>query len=418
MELKPGYKLTEVGVIPEDWEVSCVGDSFDVCNELRLPISQSVRERMAGPYPYYGPTNIQGWINEYRVEGKYALIGEDGDHFLKWRNQAMTLLVSGQFNVNNHAHLVCGRENLTEWFYWFFSNRDLIPYLTRQGASRYKLKKATLLKMPCALPPLPEQRSIATALSDMDELLGGLDRLINKKRDLKQSAMQQLLTGKTRLPGFGVGENYKQTEVGVIPETWEIQTLGKISTISRLAGAEYTSFWTETVNGEIIALRGFNIGKGKIVERDLVHISNKLSLKLKRSRLCKGDVVYPCVGSIGNAVAITEDCKYHIQQNIARITPKPCVINSCYLVNFLMSTLAVKEVERFTSSSSQPSILVGSLRQYRILLPPTLEEQNAISSILSDMDTEIATLEQRRNKTRDLKQAMMQELLTGRIRLL
>jgi type I restriction enzyme S subunit len=91
MELRQGFRRTEAGVIPEDWVVKNVRDSFEVCNQLRLPISQSVRKQMTGPYPYYGPTSIQGWINEYRVEGEYALIGEDGDHFLKWQSQPMTL---------------------------------------------------------------------------------------------------------------------------------------------------------------------------------------------------------------------------------------------------------------------------------------------------------------------------------------
>jgi type I restriction enzyme S subunit len=108
MQVKPGYKQSEVGIIPKDWEVQCVGDAFEVRNQLRLPISQWVRERMSGVYPYYGPTSIQGWINDYRIDGKFALIGEDGDHFLKWQNQSMTLLVQGKFNVNNHAHLVFG----------------------------------------------------------------------------------------------------------------------------------------------------------------------------------------------------------------------------------------------------------------------------------------------------------------------
>jgi type I restriction enzyme S subunit len=108
MEVKRGYKQTEMGVIPDDWDVQPVADAFDVCDHLRLPISESVRERMTGPYPYYGPTSVQGWINEYRVDGEYALIGEDGDHFLKWQSQSMTLLARGRFNVNNHAHLVRG----------------------------------------------------------------------------------------------------------------------------------------------------------------------------------------------------------------------------------------------------------------------------------------------------------------------
>jgi len=210
---------------------------------------------------------------------------------------------------------------------------------------------------------------------------------------------------------------YKQTEVGVIPEDWSLYDLNGISIISRLAGAEYTSVWKETPDGEIIALRGFNIGKGKIVERDIVRISNELSLKLKRSRLCKGDVVYPCVGSIGNAAVINEDNKYHIQQNIARITPNPEIISSRYLSNYLMSSLGEKEVARFNASSSQPNVLVGSLRQYRVPLPPTKAEQKAIAEALSDADALVEALEQLIIKKRHIKQGAMQELLTGKRRL-
>ena len=143
MELKPGYKHTEVGIIPEHWEVKTIGDAFDICNHLRYPISQDDRKKIPGEYPYYGPTKAQDFINEYRVEGEYALIGEDGDHFLKWRDAQMTLLVKGKFNVNNHAHLVKGVNNLTSWFFYYFQHRDITSYLTRQGAGRYKLNKST-----------------------------------------------------------------------------------------------------------------------------------------------------------------------------------------------------------------------------------------------------------------------------------
>jgi len=210
---------------------------------------------------------------------------------------------------------------------------------------------------------------------------------------------------------------YKQTEMGVIPEDWNIAILGNISVISRLAGAEYTSLWVESNNGEIIALRGFNIGKGKLIERDLVTISNALSLKLKRSRLCSDDVIYPCVGSIGNAVVIEEDNKYHIQQNIARITPNQSILSSRYLANYLMSFLGQKEVARFNASSSQPSVLVGSLRQYRVPLPKSKIEQEVIAGALSDADALIESLENLIEKKRQIKQGAMQELLTGKKRL-
>ncbi|MGZ8160353.1 MAG: restriction endonuclease subunit S [Methylobacter sp.] len=224
--------------------------------------------------------------------------------------------------------------------------------------------------------------------------------------ELNEASAKYLPDEKLQVPA-----GYKQTELGMMPEDWSLIKLKEVSIISRLAGAEYTTMWQETLNGEIIALRGFNIGKGRIIDKDLSRISNELSLRLKRSRLSKGDVVYPCVGSIGNAVVITENDKFHIQQNIARITPNPKAINSGFLASYLMSFLGELEVSRFNASSSQPSVLVGSLREYRIPLPPTLAEQEAIAEALSDADALIEALEQLIAKKRQLKQGAMQELL-------
>ena len=147
-----------------------------------------------------------------------------------------------------------------------------------------------------------------------------------------------------------VKKGYKQTEVGVIPEDWNICYLEDITTITRLAGAEYSSVWKEVENGEIIALRGFNIGPNRIIDRDLSYISNKLSLQLKRSRLYKGDIIYPCVGTIGNAVVIEEDNKYHIQQNIAKITPADKKLSPHYLAYYLMSSFGLNEIGRFNAN--------------------------------------------------------------------
>ena len=106
--------------IPSGWRLSTVETECNICNNLREPLSEEERSLMQGPYPYYGPTKAVDYLDHFRVVGKYALIGEDGDHFLKYNEQDMTQLVSGQFNVNNHAHIVQGRENCTtEWFYTF-----------------------------------------------------------------------------------------------------------------------------------------------------------------------------------------------------------------------------------------------------------------------------------------------------------
>ncbi len=189
-----------------------------------------------------------------------------------------------------------------------------------------------------------------------------------------------------------VEKGYKKTDVGVIPQDWELKLLNDISVITRLAGYEYSTMWKEDPNGEIIALRGFNIGQNRILEKDFVRISDELSQKLKRSRLYRGNVIYPCVGTIGNAAVIDENDKYHIQQNIAKIIPDEKAIFPLYLSYYLMSTFGLSEIQKFNGSSSQPNILVGSLRRYSIITPP-LPEQTAIATALSDMDALIAQTE-------------------------
>jgi type I restriction enzyme, S subunit len=198
-----GYKKTKVGWIPEEWEESTVGKCCRIRNELRRPISSAERGTMSGPYRYYGPTGVLDHINEYRIEGEFALIGEDGDHFLKSAERSMTLLVSGQYNVNNHAHVVEGGEGCTtEWFHAYFQHRDIRSSLTRQGIGRYKLNKDALACLPTALPPLPQQEKITEILFTCDEATSRTVELIEAKQRQKKALVQQLLTCKRRLPGF------------------------------------------------------------------------------------------------------------------------------------------------------------------------------------------------------------------------
>ncbi len=305
-EVKNGYKLTEVGVIPNDWAVTNVGKAFEICNNLRLPISEAVREKMVGTYPYYGPTSVQGYINEYRVEGEYALIGEDGDHFLKWQAQAMTLLVDGRFNVNNHAHLVRGTKNLTTWFYYYFSHRDLTQYLTRQGAGRYKLTKRVLSEIPCAFPPTKaEQEAIANALSDADALIESLEQLITKKRQIKQGTMQELLTGKKRLPGFS-GE-------------WEVKKLGDIAEMG--SGGTPASSFLDYYDGDIpwVSISDMTKG-GKVIQCTDRNLSGLGFANSAAQMFPAGTVLYAMYASLGEcSIAGISLCS---SQAILGILPK------------------------------------------------------------------------------------------------
>jgi type I restriction enzyme S subunit len=151
-------KLARIRDIPDGWRLGKVGKDCSIRNELRLPISQDDRRKMSGDYPYYGPTGVLDYIDEYRLDGTFALIGEDGDHFLKFNDRPMTQLIHGKSNVNNHAHIIEGTADCSaEWFYHYFKHRDITHVLSRQGAGRYKLNKATLEGLPILLPPLPLQ---------------------------------------------------------------------------------------------------------------------------------------------------------------------------------------------------------------------------------------------------------------------
>lgn len=408
-KIKQGYKQTEVGVIPKDWEVKTIGEAFDIYNHLRYPISQDARKKMAGIYPYYGPTKVQDYINEYRVEGEYALIGEDGDHFLKWQDSPMTLLVNGKFNVNNHAHLVKGTRNLTSWFYYYFQNKDLTPYLTRQGAGRYKLTKNTLITIPCPLPPLSEQRAIATALSDVDALITSLDKLIAKKRDIKQATMQQLLTGRTRLPGFG-GE-------------WEVRKFGEIFQFLNTANNSRSDF---SENGEI---KYIHYGDIHTKWRSFLDCSSNELPLIQRDRV--GNVPFLEDGDLVMADASEDYDGIGISVEVKNATDKKIVAGlHTFLLRgdkevladgfkgYLQYIPAVKDsLKKAATGISVYGISKNNVKNISICLPDVMEQQ-AIATILSDMDAEIAALEQKRDKTRALKQGMMQELLTGKTRLL
>jgi len=195
------FKYSSLGRIPVEWEVKRLVESSEVCNSFRKPIAALVRENMRGDYPYYGPTGILDYIDEYRVDGKFVLIGEDGDHFLKFKSQEMTLLVEGKYNVNNHAHILRGKGNvLTEWLHLFFLHRDITLHLTRQGAGRFKLNKAALLELLLSVPKEPaEQDRILKVINTLRQNQISSIENLNKLNLKKTALMQDLLTGKKRV---------------------------------------------------------------------------------------------------------------------------------------------------------------------------------------------------------------------------
>jgi len=284
--------------------------------------------------------------------------------------------------------------------------------LEAKGTTFREITLSDLRRIKLLVPPKPEQRTIATALSDVDGLLGGLDRLIAKKRDLKQAAMQQLLTGQTRLPGFH-GE-------------WEVKRLGELFNFSGGYSASRDQLSTD---GYCYLHYGDIHGSTKTcidADADFQDIP-KLDIPLKRvssaSLLDDGDVVFVDASEddagTSNHVVVVNKKKKPFISGLHTIVAKSKTDELAHQYRqYCFQTPAIRQQFLFYSVGTKVSGISKSNIPKLTLSFPSVPEQIVIAKVLTEMDAELARLEQRREKTHALKQAMMQELLTGKTRLL
>ena len=427
MEVKPGYKQTEVGVIPEDWETPTVlGVSRQIIDyrgrtprklgmswgggdipalsagNVRMGFIDFSQECYLGSETLYSRWMTKGDVEKDDIAftteaplGNVALIPDDRKYILSQRT--VLLKMDPRKAVSRYVFQLM----LSEQFQKVLADNS--SGSTAKGIQRKRFEQ---LKVVC--PSLSEQNVIAAALSDVDALLGALQRLTAKKRDLKQAAMQQLLTGQTRLPGFH--------------DEWEETTLLK------LAGGKKELFddgdWIEsehiTSQGVRLVQTG-NIGIGRFLEKDdrkYIYEASFTSLRCKQLRA--GDLlVCRLAEPAGRACVFPDIGEEKVVTSVdVTICRPPCeIVNRTYLANLFSTPEWLSKVSDRSGGTTHKRVSRGALGRIQFELPP-ISEQTAIAAVLTDMDAELAALEQRLAKTRTLKQGMMQELLTGRTRLL
>ena len=401
MELRAGCKRTELGQVPNEWQVKTFKDVSRVNQGLQVAISERLKRDAKHAKIYITIQFLNDKKNiEYIEKYSTSVVCEVND-VLMTRTGNTGFVVSGVEGVfhNNFFKIVYDKGILDGKFLCAFlrlpSTQKVI--LAKAGASTIPdLNHSDFYSIPVPLPPLPEQRAIATALSDVDALLAKIDQLIAKKRDLKQAAMQQLLTGQTRLPGFS-GE-------------WEVKRLGDMAETG--SGGTPPSSVTAYYDGDIpwVSIADMT-GGGKIIfttERNLTLEGVKNSAA---QIFPVGTVLYAMYASIGEcSIAGVPLCS---SQAILGIRTK-AMLDKDFLFYHLTSLKSI--IKTMGQQGTQSNLNAGMVRAFEIKLPK-LAEQTAIATVLSDMDAELTALQARRDKTRELKQGMMQALLTGRIRL-
>lgn len=390
MSNRPGYKHTSLGWIPEEWEIYPVGKAFKICNNLRYPISEGIRQTIPGPYPYYGPTKVQDFINEYRVEGKYALIGEDGDHFLKWKELPMTLLVEGKFNVNNHAHLVQGNDiSITEWFYYYFNQRELTPYLTRQGAGRYKLTKEALSKIPIPLPPLHEQQKITTVLSTCEKAIDITQAIITSLSIRNKELMQKLICEKNAEVHFALSDVFKEQSIPALSRAEEFQVL------------------SVTKNG-LVSQRDYF--------KKMVASDDRTKYKLVK----KGDVVMSGLNFWMGAIDMVNDFESGIVSPAYKVYELDTTkVSAGYFKYFVRSKQMLKILVScsITGASIVRRNFDREMFDNWLLKLPTMEVQKKASKVLDKAVSELKYYQQILLFLKEQKKGLMQKLLTGEVRI-
>jgi type I restriction enzyme S subunit len=289
------------------------------------------------------------------------------------------------------------------YFFRSREGRELVRSLA-QGAIRYNLSKTALLKIPFPLPPPTEQSAIAGALSDVDALIESLEQLLLKKRYIKQGAMQDLLTGQKRLPGFS--------------REWQEKRLGNTASLKARIGWQglTTAEYLDSGNYYLVTGTEFNDGR---VDWSSCHYVDKSRFDQDRYiQLKVNDVLVTKDGTIGK-VAFVADLPGPATLNSGVFVIRPA--DHAFLPEFFFQLLRSNLFDEFLSQLSAGSTINHLYQKdfvdfvYRT--PTALGEQQAIGAILSDMDAEIAELEAKGAKARQIKQGMLEELLTGRVRL-
>jgi len=422
-DVPEGYKMSEVGVIPEDWEVKTLGEKTTKIGSGITPTGGEKVYKREGR-PFLRSQNV-GWGNlilediafiDDEIHNTFkATEIEKNDVFLNITGASIgrSAIADERVqngNVNQH---VCIIRTIEDELNPKFLNHFLLSKKGQKqidsfqaGGNRQGLNFGQIKSFQIPLPPLPEQQAIASALSDVDALITALEQLIIKKRNIKQGTVQQLITGKKRLPGFG-GE-------------WEVQKVSDF-TLDKKGSIKIGPFGSQ-LKRETLVNQGYKVyGQENVYENNVElgdrFISTVHFNKLKSCELHPRDFVISMMGTIGKCMIMPNNIQNGIMDShLLRLQLKNDNVDPIYLSQLFISSIIFNQIKQLSVGGIMDGLSSSIIQQINFPLP-SLPEQQAIAQILSDMDTEIEALEQKRGKYKAIKQGMMQELLTGKRRL-
>lgn len=417
-QIPEGYQKTEFGVIPENWQVKKLGDISTIYSG-GTP-NRKVNEYWDGSIPWVTTTLINGgeikeaqeFITTKGYENSSAKWCEKDTILMAMYGQGKTRGKVGKLAFGATINQACAAIKLEDnynvnYILSFLNSKyEAIRELSNSGGQE-NLSGSIVKSIPILIPSFKEQEKIATALSDTDALISELEKLIEKKQAIKTATMQQILTGKTRLPEFALREDgtpkaYKDSELGQIPEDWEIKQLGELVEIT--SGESPSKF--EFVNNGIPYFKVEQLNNGNFYAE-----STPYHVKLGKT-ISEGSLIFPKRGAsiLSNKIRILK-VNACMDTNLMALT-----CNHELNPNYLLYALTYSGLDKVADTTSIPQINNKHVLPYKIFYP-SITEQARISSILVDFENDIEVSRKKMEKLSKIKLGMMQELLTGKTRL-
>lgn len=422
------FKQTEVGMIPWDWEVKCVDD----CGTLKSGESPSNFTFVTSGIPYFKVDQMNN-CNKYQIETPYFIAEKvfvpEGSILFPKRGAAIEtnkvrILKQNSFFDTNVMSLTLDSSSIcNEFFYYWLLKKELWKIADTTSVPQINNKHIKPLLFPC--PNFEEQQRIANALSDVDTLIINLEKLIAKKKNIKQGAMQQLLTGRKRLPGFGPSchperstkcavegsSHFKMTELGPIPSDWDVVPLNELGHFlgGGTPSTKNQSFW----NGSIPWLSSADLHDDEISQISVSRFITQDAVNCSATQICPQGTIL-IIARVGVGKLALTDQAVCTSQDFCNLVPFK-ENDSLFLTYSLLPVM--KRMANESQGTSIKGVAVNEIKKLNLVLPSSKAEQTAIANVLSDMDSEIQTLETKLAKYRKLKTGMMQQLLTGKIRL-
>lgn len=400
------FKQTEIGLIPEDWKVVSISKIAETSSG-GTP-SRSIKRYYNGTIRWITTSELKDsriydsieHITEEAVQNSSAKMFPKGTILMAMYGATIGKLgILEVCSTTNQAccAIICHDiKNIYLFYYLFFIRKDII--LQGCGAGQPNISQNIVKNINIRLPEKIEQNKIASALTSIDNLLLSLDKLIDKKRLIKQGAMQELLTGKKRLPGF-TGE-------------WKASHLGELCIIKD--GTHQTPRYVE--NGipffSVENVTNNNFKRVKYIT------SEDHNILTKNYRIEKGDVLMTRIGSIGICKYIDWDVNASFYVSLALLKFKEPSLAKFFSF-YSMTERFIKDIESNSLQFASPKkINLSNISSVRIEYPTSKDEMEAITIILSSIEKELESLESKKAKYEHIKQGMMQQLLTGKIRLI